>query len=90
MRFRINKDGERTTLMLTIMVNGTSYSCQFDHHSQSSFEADAMTMFTRDQFEEHITEIRKAAYEAGWRDKTKRYKKRTYFGFCPDSTGPFY
>lgn len=57
--------------------------------SASPMERDFVFQALRDQFHDHITAIRRAAYEQGWRDKTKRRRKQVYFDYCANVRAPW-
>jgi len=80
----------RIKLSVDITIpNGDCYTYYFYHNGTESsndfaeFLADAI----QTQFMEHVGEIRRNAYNAGWEDKTKRQKRVTDFSDCPNYTG---
>ncbi len=76
-------------ITLNIAIGYNNYDVKFGIQCASEMERDFLFAAVRDQFQKHITRIRKAAYEAGWRDKTKRNKKQTWFNWCADAINPF-
>ena len=94
MEFKVNEwewtdGGKGIGITIKMLAGYSEHEVNFIHRCQSEMEKDFMYAALQDQFEEHIKKIRKAAYEAGWRDKMKRRKKETWFGWCPNFIDPF-
>ena len=58
------------------------YIYEFIHHMDRPSSAGLVAEAIQRQFEDHIEEIRRQAYEEGWKYKQQRKKKRTWFGTC--------
>lgn len=85
MKFGIRNNGKSIEVKLTFRCGyAGNYIYTFEHNAGAKSHAGILAETIYEQFTDHIKQIRKAAYNEGWGDKTKRRTKRTDFDWCPN------
>lgn len=85
MKFNVYVDEEDVVISITFRCGlAGDYTYDFHHKTDSEAIAWSIAEDIDNQFFEHITKIREAAYIEGWEDKRKHKPPRTRFDWCPN------
>lgn len=86
MKVNIKNEEDKVNIEVTFRCGyAGDYIFTFTHNTGRESTAGLVAETVYVQFTDQIAAIRKDAYEQGWKDKTQRKKKRTWFSTCFNS-----
>lgn len=83
MKVLIDRKDEHVVLDVTIYVPRIGFvRYEFEIILANKFYAGFVAEAIERQFQDHMEDVRKKAYEAGWKDAKGKRKKQTWFSRC--------